>query len=60
MNVFDTNLEALSQVERASACNAVSRVRALAIGLIAGASGHLEKEERRTKSWEASGRRRDF
>lgn len=60
MNVFDTNLQALSRVERASACNAVSRVRALATGLIAGASGHLEKGERKAKSWEASGRRRDF
>lgn len=27
MNVFNTDLQALSQVERAGACNAVSRVR---------------------------------
>lgn len=39
MNVFDTNLRALSLVERASACNAVSRVRALATGLVAGLLG---------------------
>lgn len=44
MNVFDTNLQPLSRVERASACNAVSRGQALATGLIAGASEHVEKK----------------
>lgn len=46
MNVFDTNLQTLSRVERASACNAVSRVRALATGLVARAFGHLETREK--------------
>lgn len=62
MNVFDTNLQALSRVERAGACNAVSRA---ALGVqptdrAAGVLGHLEKTERGTEWWEASGRRRDL
>ena len=58
MNVFDTDLQALSRVERAGACNAVSslgvRPQAAWLGLL----GHLEKGGEGMKSWEASGRRR--
>ena len=39
MNVFDTDLQALSRVERAGACNAVSSMGALATVRVAGASG---------------------
>ena len=52
MNVFDTNLQTLSPVERASACNAVSRP--LSWGF------WPSREEGRTRCWEASGRRRDL
>lgn len=39
MNVFDTDLQALSRVERAGACNAVSSMGVLATVRVAGASG---------------------
>ena len=39
MNVFDTDLQTLSRVERAGACNAVSSMGALATVRVAGASG---------------------
>lgn len=44
MDVFDTDLQALSQVERAGACNAVSRVGAQATGCMAGPSGASGEE----------------
>lgn len=51
MNVFDTNLQVLSRVERAGACNAVSRLMVLGpqatwLDLL----GHPEKGARRTES----------
>ena len=39
MNVFDTDLQALSRVERAGACNAVSSMGGLTTVCVAGASG---------------------
>jgi hypothetical protein len=50
MNVFDTDLNALSRVERAGACNAVSRVGALAWSSWLGVLGCLEKGERKPQS----------
>ena len=41
MNVFDTNLQTLSRVERAGACNAVSRAGGLGPGHMAGPWGAL-------------------
>lgn len=66
MNVFDTNLQDLSRVERAGACNAVSSIGARGAGALRllvtwlGLLGHLEKGRRKTKSWEASRRRKDL
>lgn len=44
MNVFDTDLQALSQVERAGACNAVSRTGAWAASCMAGTSRESGEE----------------
>lgn len=50
MNVFDTNLQTLSRVERAGACNSVSRAGGLGPGHMAGPWGGTWRRERGERS----------